>query len=152
MTEPAPVRSTDDVRTSRFRIAPYYVWMGMRILGLVGAVMFIGSIWGLLNGSLSVTEAIVIGTAGALIAGDRRPTINDGLDVPLFCEIFGSMLSSKRYPQCGQSVFDQMPATGFELETARHSYWPTRICFGCGGDTTKLAPACQNTRDDKFGS
>ena len=124
----------------------------MRILGLVGGVMFLGSIWGLLNGSLSATWAIVIGTTGALIGGDRRSAINDGRDVPLFCEFFGSMLSSKGCPQCGQSVFDQMPASGFELETARHSFWPTRICYGCGGDTTKLAPSGQDARDDKFGS
>lgn len=149
MTEPAPVRATGDVHRSRFRLAPYYVWSAMRILGLVGAIMFLGAIWGLLNETLSVTLAILIGTTGALIGGGRR---NDGLDVPIICEFLGLRLSPKSCPECGQSVFDQMPATGFELESARHSFWPTRICYGCGSDMTKQALSRQNARDNKFGS
>ncbi|MBO9694802.1 MAG: hypothetical protein J7499_01260 [Sphingopyxis sp.] len=149
MTEPARVRATGDVHRSRFRIAPYYVWSAMRILGLAGAIMFLGAIWGLLNETLSVTSAILIGTTGAFIGGGRR---NDDLDVPIVCEFLGLMLSPKSCPECGQSVFDQMPATGFELESARHSFWPTRICYGCGRDTAKLASSRHSAGDDKFGS
>lgn len=116
--------------------APFPVWLAMRILGLIGAMMMIWWIFSLVSFG-------VFGTARppywVMVVGIWIGYSGRGYDVdlPFFCENLGSRLSSKFCPDCGQSVFDKMPATGFELEWARHSFWPSRICRGCGHDLSK---------------
>lgn len=119
---------------------PYYVWLAMRLLGLLGIPMIIVGFLYAVGSSVDSIDfqlAIVCLVVGGLI-GDSGPVwCRAEYDTSEFFEYLGRRLASKGCPQCGQSVFDRIPPSGFELESARHSFWPTRICYGCGGDTTR---------------
>ena len=119
---------------------PYYVWLGMRLLGILGTLMVIGgllhAISNAIHGDYLWLPLLFFVVGGWISDGGVNWTHPDG-DTSPFCENLGWRLASKGCPQCGQSVFNRMPPRGFELESARHSYWPSRICYGCGSDTTR---------------
>ncbi|WP_310088715.1 hypothetical protein [Sphingopyxis sp. BE122] len=121
-------------------------------MGLFGGGMVIWWILGAISALFAATNGIDnelppawIFLVGIVVAAGRW---SPGTDTPPFCEWLGSLLSSKACPECGQSVFDKMPAQGFELESARHSFWPARICCGCGSDTTKARRSGRVTDGD----
>jgi len=123
--------------------APFPVWLAMRILGLIGSGIMIWWVLSLFFFALSGTGrppywVLIIG----IITGTSARHINSWeIDVPDFWDSIGSRLASKLCAACGQSVFDKMSPAGFELEAARHSFWPARICYGCGNDLSRSIAA-----------
>lgn len=130
-------------------LAPFPVWLAMRILGLIGGIILIWWVLSLfffaLGGTTRPSNWVLI--VGVLIGTSAKRKNSWEIDLPDFWENLGSLLTSKFCPDCGQSIFDKMPSTGFELEAARHSFWPARICHGCGSDHLK-SQASNPTRHD----
>lgn len=124
-------------------LAPFPVWIAMRVFGLIGSAIMIWWILRLFSFAVAGTPRpsywiLIIGVA----TGTSSKRMNSWeIDLPDFWDGLGSRLTSKFCTDCGQSVFDKMPARGFELEAARHSFWPARICHGCGEDLSKSIAA-----------
>lgn len=120
-------------------LAPFPVWVAMRVFGLVGSAIMLWWILRLFSFAVAGTPRpsywiLIIG----VVTGTSSKHMNSWeIDLPDFWDGLGSRLASKFCPSCGQSVFDKMPARGFELEAARHSFWPARICHGCGNDLSR---------------
>lgn len=123
------------------RLPPYQVWASMRILGLVGAAMAVVWLFHTIYALLAAVEGRAVGLlpgwiflVGVIVGGTGR---NWRKDTPPICELIGNLLASKCCPDCGQSVFSDMPPSGYESDLANHSFWPARLCANCGNDMTK---------------
>lgn len=123
------------------RLPPYQVWASMRVLGLVGAAMAflwlfhaLYALFAAVDGRTVELLPTWIFIAGAIIGGSGRYWHKD---TPPMCEYIGNMLASKSCPDCGQSVFSDMPPSGYESDLANQSFWPARACANCGHDMTK---------------
>jgi hypothetical protein len=124
--------------------APYQVWFAMRILGITLYItlflwfvhaFYIVVVLGYNNREANLylwwlfINAMVIG----------RDFKHYKRDVPLLCELIGTMLVSKACSNCWQSVFNYAPPHGQNASLSKNSYWPSRHCAGCGCDMTKRA-------------
>lgn len=139
---------TDPAEAAASERPPYYVWLAMRLLELLGIFMVIGGLMHAISDALDGFDSSWLPLSIFMVGGWISSRNYLDSDTSAFCEDLGRRLASKGCLQCGQSVFDRMPPRGFELESARHSYWPSRICYGCGSDTTRRRTSIPGPRGD----
>ena len=112
------------------RFAPYQVWSAVRLATLGGLACYV----------LAVLLLLLTGSPFALLlfvpAIVLAPPIPDYLDRGLSasCDLLGNLLASRYCPRCGQSIFDNSPASGYFPDHARERWWPSRLCANCGHD------------------
>lgn len=110
------------------RYAPYSVWSIARVIGAVGFAALPLAILAAIAGWFGL--AILLGVIGIVIV---VPVQTNNL-IALAPEIIGGLLGSRYCPACGQSIFDDAPASGYMSDAARGRWWPARHCANCGHD------------------
>ena len=123
------------------RFAPYPVWMSLRLLTMLGGAMAITWFFHTVYALLRAVDGVDVGllpvwvfVVGVILGGKTR---GEPGNLPGFGELIGNRLASKQCPSCGQSIFDHTPPSGYEPDTTRNSWWPSRRCTNCGHDMAK---------------
>lgn len=127
-------------RRSGKRLAPYPVWVTMRIVTMIGSAIIVfwfgwamAALFAAINGAAVTLPPLWLGIVGLVVGGSGGGFRRDE-NLPPFGEIIGRMLASKHCPVCGQSLFDHTPPAGYAPDGQRYRWWPSRLCANCGHD------------------
>lgn len=113
------------------RYAPYPVWSKTRAIGAsAGALYLLAPLLFFVTGSVAW---FFLWLPALVIAPPVFGMLENGFTA-FTAELVGSMLGSRFCPDCGQSIFDDSPPSGYFADTDRLRWWPNRDCANCGHD------------------
>ncbi|MDY7096666.1 MAG: hypothetical protein SXU28_00865 [Pseudomonadota bacterium] len=124
--------------------SPYGAWMTMRLIWIACMIALPVFFFAFLfSGTGNYWMLAILIPSAVLVQGDRYWTTRKsggmsirGNRVSGFLDMIGRRLSPHQCPHCGQSCFNNAPASGYASETMKAGFWPNSVCHNCGADLT----------------
>jgi hypothetical protein len=123
------------------RLAPYPVWIAVSVVVRASQILCVACIIWYMAALFDAMEKphristppLWLFIVTAFIGADAESSYRRWRTSPLG-DWLGDLLASQQCPDCGQNVFDHTPPSGYEPDSKRHRYFPSRICTNCGHD------------------